>query len=188
MDSNVVVGILAGSITAFGWLVNHILTARRERHKQQTEALLNYVERQLEDLYGPLAFLVYEGRRTFQDLLDTLGRKYIFIENQPLSEKDLKTWLFWVENSFLPLNEKIQKLLMTKTHLIEGSHFPESYLVFLDHHNSWLIQHERWKKENVEYSWHSKVNWPEQFEKDIIKSFELLKTKHSNLLGKLAQI
>ncbi|MGK7895548.1 MAG: hypothetical protein AB4372_18525 [Xenococcus sp. (in: cyanobacteria)] len=188
MEPSLIVAIIASSVTAIGWLVNHVLTDRRDQEKRQTEALLKYVERQLEELYGPLAFLLYEGRRTFQDLLDTLGRNYVFSNNQPLSEKDLKIWLFWAENSFLPNNEQIKEILVSKTHLIEGSCFPESYIAFLDHHNSWFIQHQRWKEEGVEYSWHSKINWPVEFERDCIQTFEMLKAKHSLLVGKLTRI
>ncbi|MBE9159203.1 hypothetical protein IQ265_20530 [Nodosilinea sp. LEGE 06152] len=188
MEPSIVVAIVAGSVTAIGWMVNHVLTDHREREKRQTEASLKYVEKQLEELYGPLAFLLYEGRQTFQDLLDTLGRNYVFMHGNSLSKEDLKTWLFWAEYSFLPKNEKIRELLVCKTHLIEGSRFPESYVTFLNHHSSWFIQHQRWKEESVAYSWHSKINWPIEFEQEIIQTFERLKAKHSALLGKLTQI
>jgi hypothetical protein len=187
MGTPIVVASIAGVVTAVGWLVNHILTDRRERIKQQTEASLKHVERQLEELYGPLAFLLYEGRRTFLDLLDTLGRNYVFLGGKPISEEELKTWLFWVEHSFLPKNERIKQLLMSKAHLIEGARFPASYVAFLDHHNSWVIRHKRWKEEGVEYSWHSKINWPKEFEEEVIGTFESLKAKHSELLGELTR-
>jgi hypothetical protein len=188
MEPSIGVAIIAGSVTAVGWLINHILTDRREREKRQTEASLKYVEKQLEELYGPLAFLLYEGRRTFEDLLDTLGRNYVFTHDNSISKEDLKIWLFWAEHSFLPKNEKIKELLISKTHLIEGSRFPESYVTFLDHHYSWSIQHQRWKEEDVAYSWHSKINWPVEFEQEVIQTFERLKAKHSALLGKLTHI
>lgn len=188
MEAPIVVALIAGAITAFGWLVTHILTDRRERAKQRTEASVKHVERQLEELYGPLAFLLYEGRRTFLDLLDTLGRNSVFMGGKVLSEKDLKTWLFWAEHIFLPNNEKIKQLLMSKTHLIEGERFPESYIAFLDHYNSWAVNHKRWKEEGVDYSWHSKINWPIEFEQEVIATFEALKAKHSALLGRLTHI
>ncbi len=188
MEPSVIVAIIAGTTTAMGWLVNHILTDRRDREKRQIEFSLKYVERQLEELYGPLAFLLYEGRQTFQDLLSTLGRNYVFMKDKPLSDEELKIWLFWAEYSFLPKNNKIKQLLTSKTHLIEGSCFPDSYVAFLNHHNSWSIQHQRWKEEGVKYSWHSKINWPVEFEKECIKTFESLKLKHSALLGKLTRL
>jgi hypothetical protein len=183
---------IATAFAAIGWIVNHILSEYRDRRNQQLAASLKYTERQLEELYGPLAFLVWEGRRTFQDLKETLAElrgkkpedmKYIF----PLShENELNLWLFWVENDFFPRNEKIQQLLMTKTHLIEGARMPNSYLEFLDHHNSWKMDHLRWKKDKIEYSLTSKINWSEQFEKDIIVIFERLKTQHTKFLKAIA--
>jgi hypothetical protein len=95
--------------------------------------------------------------------MDNLGRPTVFVGNQPLSENDLRTWLFWAEAEFLP----------------------RSYVSFLDHSNSWAITHRRWKEQGVEYSWHSKINWPVEFERETIATFEKLKAKHSGLVGKL---
>lgn len=188
MNTPLVVGILAASVTLIGWLVNHILTGHRERLNQHLAASLKFVERQLEELYGPLAFLIMEGRRTFKDLLETLGRDYVFDEKDSLAEDELKLWLFWVENDFLPRNEKIQQLLMTKTHLIDGDKVPPSFLKFLEHHNSWKILHLRWQKEGVPYSWHSKINWPTSFEKDILNTFNSLKTQHDKFLKRYTEL
>ena len=57
--------LIAGSVTALGWLVTHVLTVWREDVNRSREALLNHTARQLEELYGPLVFQVYEGRRTW---------------------------------------------------------------------------------------------------------------------------
>jgi hypothetical protein len=185
MDAPVAAALVTGSVTAAGWLVSNILTIRREEQRHRTEAQLKFVERQIEELYGPLAFLLHEGRRTFEDLLDALGRRYVFQDAVPLSEHELKTWLYWAEAEFLPRNEKIKCLLMTKAHLIEGPVFPDTYIKFLDHANSWSINHRRWKDQQVEYSWHSKIGWPEEFEKDVLETFTRLNAVHSALLGKL---
>ena len=186
MQTPIVVALVAASVTALGWLVNHALTSYREEKRRQAETQLRYVERQLEELYGPLAFWLYEGRRAFADLLDTLGRRYVFQDDDPLPEDELRTWLFWAEFEFLPRNERIKQLLMTKTHLVQGAAFPQSYIRFLDHCNSWAINHCRWKEQGVEYSWHSKVNWPKEFEDEVIDTFQRLKAEHSVLIGRLS--
>ena len=185
METAVVVALITGCVTGLGWLVNHWLTSYKEERKRRTESELKYVERQIEELYGPLAFLLYEGRRTFNDLLDTLGRKYVFKNNDPLPAHEHDVWMFWVESDLLPRNESIRKLLMSKAHLIEGSGFPESHVAFLDHCNSWAINHRRWTEKGVAYSWHSKINWPRAFEQDVLKEFVDLKARHSILVGKL---
>ena len=185
METPVYVAIVAGIFTVIGWIVNHQLSHLRDEKARRHNASLIYIERQLEELYGPLSFLIHEGRRTFEDLLDTLGRPNVFTEGEELPEDELQTWMFWAENAFLPKNQRIKELLMTKTHLIEGGCFPESHIEFLDHHNSWMINHERWKKMQVRYSWHSKINWPEQFEIDVFGTFGDLKARHAKLIGEL---
>jgi hypothetical protein len=184
MNTPLVVGIIAAVITLIGWLVNHILTEQRDRRNQHLAASLKFTERQLEELYGPLAILVLEGKRTFKDLLETLGRNYVFDEHDSIAPDELKLWLFWVENDLFPRNEKIQQLLMTKTHLIEGDSVPASFLQFLEHHNSWKVLHLRWQKEGVAYSWHSKINWPRDFAKDVLRAFDSLKSRHGRFLKK----
>ena len=190
MDSIILVASITALITIIGWLANHILQSARERHSQRLRTSINFIERQLEELYGPLAFLVLEGKRTFKDLLETLGRDFVFYTDEwgerSLPEDELKLWQFWVENDLISRNEKIKELLMKKTHLIDGKKIPNSYLEFLDHHNSWMINHLRWKKEGIEYSWHSKINWPKNFGKDVLSTFEKLKERHSLFLKEIS--
>ena len=187
MDKTLVLAIITGSITLSGWLVTHILTIRRDRQNQRLSGSLKYVERQLEELYGPLAFFVLEGQQTFKDLLEAAG-KGIFNDDGTISEEDLKLWLFWVENDLFPRNEKIQQLLMTKAHLIHGDRMPENFLRFLDHHNSWKMNHLRWQKEGVKYSWRSKIIWPIHFEQEVLSTFSSLKLKHSKFLMEVTKI
>jgi hypothetical protein len=123
-----------------------------------------------------------EGRQTFSDLRSSLGRNYIFRQDAALSDEDLRTWLFWVENDLLPRNEQIKKLLAEKTHLIEGDRVPESYLQFLDHHNSWSINHRRWREEGVEYPFHSKIIFPSDFNDEVLSTFETLKARHAEYI------
>ena len=179
------VALIAAASAALGWFVNHALAVRREERRRRLEARLAFVERQIEELYGPLAAALYEGRRTFRDLLESLGRSHVFPESGELPEEELRTWLFWAESEFLPRNEHIKTLLRTKAHLIEGGEFPASYVEFLDHCNSWAIHHRRWLEQKVEYGWHSRIDWPRDFETEAIATFQALKRRHAELIGAL---
>jgi hypothetical protein len=182
MNPTVTAALVAATVAVVGWFISYLLTAITERRNLKQAAALKYIERQLEELYGPLAFLILEGRQTFRELLESLGRNHVFAGDGPLPDHELKTWLFWVENDFLPRNERMKALLSTKTHLLEGPNIPISHLAFLDHHNSWSINHLRWQKQALPYSWHSKVNWPQSFGKEVLSSFEILKARHVELL------
>ena len=177
--------LIAASAAALGWFTNHWLTVKREESRRRLEAQLKFVERQIEELYGPLAASLYEGRRTYLDLLDTLGRDYVFPNDGHISESDLRTWFFWAETDFIPRNEYIKSLLKTKAHLISGGEFPGSYVDFLDHCNSWAVNHRRWKEQGVQYIWHSKIDWPLHFEEQAITTFQALKLRHAELIGAL---
>jgi hypothetical protein len=186
MNTAILVAALAGAVSVVGWFVSYLLTSRADRRRASLIARINYIEKQLAELYGPLAFLIYEGRATFMDLLDTLGRDYVF-GDEPLPEDELRVRLFWVNNDLMPRNAAIQQLLSTKTHLISQGDLPASYLAFLNHYNSWRVTHERWKNENVPYSWHSKVNWPSEFDEDILRTFRELIRTHAELIGSVGR-
>lgn len=185
MNASILVALITAAVTAAGWLVNNVLSQRREERRARTEASLRYVERQLEELYGPLAAILFEGRQIFHELLDSLGRPYVFRGDTPLPPDELKTWLFWTETSFLPRNLQIRNLLTSKPHLVDGDAFPDSYVAFFRHESSWRIHHDRWVKEQVPYVWHSTVAWPEEFEAQVITTFTELKAKHAGLLDDL---
>jgi hypothetical protein len=184
MQPQVIAAIIAGSFVAVGWFVSYVLTSYAGIVSLKRTAALARIEKQLEELYGPLAFLIYEGRQTFNELLASLGRQYVFGLNGEISAEDLKVWLFWAEHDFIPRNLKIKTLLSEKTHLLYDSKMIDSYLKFLNHHNSWMIRHLRWQKEGHEYSWHSNINWPETFEEDVLFAFSELQKEHSKLLYK----
>ena len=183
MQPAITVAVIAATVSAIGWIVNYVLSSRSEKERGRLIARLSHIERQLELLYGPLAFLVYEGRRSFLDLLDTLGRKSVFRGNDELPQDELELWLFWVDHEFIPRNIAIKDLLSKHTHLVVGDNLPPSYIRFLDHHNSWYVEHQRWKERQVPYSWHSKFNWPQEFEGEVISAFEHLMKEHAKLVG-----
>jgi hypothetical protein len=76
----------------------------------------------------------------------------------------------------------------TNTHLIEGNELPASYHRFLERYSSWKLDHLRWQKDGVEYSWHSRINWPTEFDRDIHNTFQSLKERHTLLLDEVAAL
>ncbi|MFI6336286.1 hypothetical protein [Streptomyces sp. NPDC050535] len=183
MDSTSLAAVIAATVTAGGWLANHALSARADLKRRRTEARLTHVENQLEQLYGPLLFLVKEGRSAFDDFCDTLGHTPAFPPDGHLSSAERDLWLFWVDHEFMPRNKAIQDLLASKTHLLVGDRIPDSFLAFIDHYNSWRVTHQRWKEREVEYSWHSKAHWPLSFETEVVATYERLKNLQIHLAG-----
>jgi hypothetical protein len=188
MDIASAIAILGAIVTALGWLVTHSLSTSAENHRQKLISRMEFTKQQLEELYGPLAFLLLEGRQTFHDLEEVLGREHLKDEDvASFSEPELEVWRFWIDTDFFPRDEEIKKLLSRKTHLIEGNEVPQSYLTFLDHYNSWKINHERQLQKGIAYGWHSKINWPDQFERDVLNTFNELKKRQAVLIGMISE-
>ena len=185
MDLKITIAIIAGTVTAAGWLTNHVLSERALRLRQRIQSQLEHTTQQLEELYGPLAVHIIEGKRAYTDLLETLGRESVFRDSDPLPTEDLDAWMFWLEHSLLPRNRAIRDLLVAKIHLIEGALMPSSYVTFLQHVSSWEIKHSRWKDEGVEYGWQPSVDWPENFSAEILESFDHIKARHAHLVNQL---
>lgn len=182
MDLTLTIAILGAAISAISWVATYIFSTAADKSRQRLISQLEFTRQQLEELYGPLAFLVLEDEQSFRDLLEVLGRNHVFFDDA-IPPEDLKTWLFWVENDFFPRHQKITELLSSKTHLIEGEKVPESFLVYLNHTHSWKLHHERWQKQGIPYSWHSKVNAPSEFPKVVLSTFEVLKKRFARLTG-----
>lgn len=182
----VLAALFGGLVAGVGWFVVHHLQYRRSEEDRRAKAELEFVERQIEELYGPLAAILHEGRRSFLELCLTLGRNYVFHGDESLPDDELSTWLYWCDQEFLPRNERITELLHTKAHLIQGAAFPQSYIDFFQHATSWATHHRRWLDQGVAYRWRARVAWPLEFETDVFRAFSDLKQRHDNLLGRIS--
>ena len=128
MEPAITVAVIAAAVSAVGWIVNYILSSRSERERSRLASRLSHIQKQLELLYGPLAFLVLEGRRSFKDLIDKLGRNHVFMHNRELPKDELDLWLFWVDHDLMPRNITVKNLLSTHARLVAGDKLPDSYI------------------------------------------------------------
>ena len=212
MDATITIAVLGASISVMGWIVNYILSTSAERNRQKLLTQIEFTKQQLEELYGPLVFLVMEGRYSFSEALKTIASMPIFdVETLPkehvvqtkrkgtkieisgnvsdskisLGEDD-EVWAYWIENEFIPRNEKIKTLIANKTHLIEGEEMPKSWLEFIEHYNSWKVNFDRWKKGLAKFPLYSRTGWPQDLDDNILSTFKLLKKRQAYLMGIIA--
>lgn len=186
MDTALLVAIITATASILSWVVSSIFSSWREKRKEKLEARLKFIDKQLEELYGPLAFLVHEGENSFKSIFKTNRKKWVSLKgDDPIPKEQLELWIFWVENDFFPRNEKIKHLLMEKTHLIEGAKVPDSHLQFMEHYNTWKLDHLRWTEDGVDYPFISRVNFPDEFNDEVLETFSLLKCEQNDFLDKI---
>lgn len=56
------IALLGAMVTALCWLVNHNLSTFTENRRQRLLLQMEFTKQQLEELYGPLVFLMIEGQ------------------------------------------------------------------------------------------------------------------------------
>ncbi len=154
----------------------------RPAEPSPSAAELARVERQIEELYGPLLCLVEESRLAIEDVLFHLKRDYVFPTDGPLPEDELRFWLFRAENDLMPRNEEMVALIQAKGSLAEGGKLPPILAALVEHQASWRELHRRWKTEGVKYEWRSKSPFPRDLGAVLSREHAALKKRHGEIL------
>lgn len=171
------------AVAVLSAIVAYVLTRRAAREQHRREATLRHIERQLSDLYGPLTFLLLEGDQVFEDLCDDFGEDWREGKRYLTEDGEIKKWIYWAENYFIPRNREIQELLSQQSHLIEGDRLPQGFQDFARHHASWTLEMKRWREKGVGDGLFSRHSWPVEFSKEVESTFQRLKQRHARLLG-----
>jgi hypothetical protein len=180
MNPQIETALLSASISALvalaGWFANHNLTIRREGEARRQQASLKFLERQIEELYGPLLGLLDQGEAVFA----------VAHQRRDKGDPDAdKAWRYFTETYFLPLNAQMVALLRSKVHLMEGRKWPESYLSFFRHQAQFEGLHNLWAEEGVSSLNVQGAPWPSQFGLDARSTVDRLKARHSTALTRL---
>ena len=156
---------------------------------EQRRAKVDVVNRQLENLYGPLLALSNSTEQAWLQFRNRWrkGRPF-FLAADPPSEDDVREFRHWMNIVLMPANLKMQDIITTNAHLIDGSAMPREFLEFLAHVQAYQAVIAKWKPDdsgpqlmpriiNVSY-----VNHPKRFNAYIAETFNELKARQSALL------
>jgi len=137
-------------------------------------------ERALTELYGPLLFEVESSRLAIEDVFKTLKRDRVF----PLSDEELKFWLFRAENDLMPRNARMAAIAREKIGLAEDVGLKAQAALLLEHEASWRERHAKWKKDGTPYEWKSATPFPRELGTSLRAGFAALKKRHAEALAK----
>lgn len=105
---------------------------------------LEFVNLQIERLYGPLLATTTAGKTTYR-LLDQQGRSdAIFRRDNPPTVEQVREWRQWMRTVFQPLNLKMEELIMSNSHLIIGDSMPSTFSQVIAHTESFKALMANW--------------------------------------------
>jgi hypothetical protein len=161
---------ITAGVTIFGWYATYLYTKRREDSTRRLELELQFRQRQIEELYGPLHSLIeqiFNVWRVRSNVLETSGPN--LTEEQRLQVREF----FW-QRFFAPLHAEIGALLRTKLYLLEGNNLPASFAQYLQHATQEACQHRLWEELKIDTAKVLGQPWPQTFHEDVHSTLDQL--------------
>jgi hypothetical protein len=190
MDKNLLPALIgaasAAVVAALGWLIVHVLASRRDLVARRDSAARDHLEKQIEQLYGPLLGLIQHSRSAFAVAARILPRdQHGQVEFGRFSARDGEIWRFFVEDYFLPVNAKIRVLIRSNMHLLEAGILPKTFADFFSHEVQFEALHRLWKEKGVDSSGVASLGWPTDFEADVQTTLDALRLRHQVFLRRV---
>jgi hypothetical protein len=63
-----------------------------------------------------------------------------------VSDETRDAWIAWMKTVFVPANRAMVKLIVEKTHLLDGDDMPPEFHVFLAHVSGYEVVMKRWEQ------------------------------------------
>jgi len=137
-------------------------------------------QRQLDELYRPLAAMVEESRLSYIDFKKREGRQESLPTDRTLTDEEMKRWIDHIEKEIFPRNDRMCALIRSKRGLAEGPE-PASWQALLEHQDGWREDHQKWRKEGVAYPFHARTSFPRTLERELKASIAALEERRAAL-------
>jgi len=139
MNASILVALITGMITVVGWFTTKSLDRRQKR----VEFRRAYVQRQIEEFYGPLYSLIWQ-------IFSSNSLQQRMLQECPLNEDEKKrVKQYFFEVHFLPLHARIKNILDSKLYLIDGTEMPLCVYECLTHSQQEDTQRQLWITQGV---------------------------------------
>ena len=163
-------------LALIGYLAKYLNDLRLAQRKDRLER----VNRQLNELYGPLFALSRASTIAFEAFQARYGRTSIW-SDQP-TEEDMKTWQLWMTEVFMPHNNRMQETVIENAELLDESEMPECLLNLSAHVLTYKTVLKRWDAGDFS-EWWSVVSFPKGILEYSKNAYSRLKARQLELLG-----
>jgi hypothetical protein len=139
-----------------------------------------YVERQIEEFYGPLYNVVQQVI-----IANHVQHRIIHGESSSPTQlpraKEPEVRRFFQERYFFPLHAQINNILRSKLYLIEGTRMPESFYLYLQHALQEEAQANLWYEHNIDTRFLPGEPYPNDFQRDVRRHLDVLMDRYESL-------
>jgi hypothetical protein len=170
--------LVGGTITMLGWFANYHLSRKKEAETHRRETTQQQLERQIEELYGPLWGLIQQSKAIYHVACQRLPSVNGKVNQSEFNEQESEIWNYLKDTFFLPINVQTAQLLHTKAYLIESSEIPVSFKNFLTYQAQFEVLHRLWKDKGIDSTQVSGIGWPAQFNSDVAESLAKLRKQY----------
>jgi hypothetical protein len=178
-----IVAALAGAVAGGVFsLLNQILLDRRKRRE---EARLRHLQRQIEELYGPLYGLIQFGAAINEAEWLRLPKESRDENGWPRDEQGGKALQFFRERYYLPLNEQMLELIRTRIHLLDSDGIPESFAKFTRHAAQLDCFHRLYSEVAVRTHGITTIDYPPEFRSDVEDTLYKLRKEYDEYIRRL---
>lgn len=168
------------SLALLGYFATYFNNLRLSQRSER----LSRVNRQLSELYGPLFALSYASHSAWIAfrLKYRSNQKFFFSDDNSPTDEELKAWRLWMTTVFMPINQRMYELVLSKSDLLIETTMPEPLLELCAHVAAYFPVLKKWEANDfTEHT--SPLNFPDSLGPYCDQSFQNLKAEQSKLLG-----
>jgi hypothetical protein len=164
----ILIGIILAIATAIVGFVVSLLQDQRKRE-------IDFVDLQIEKLYGPLFALSNATLRAKNDLIAERrpGIKEYFDPHHPPSKADVLMFRLWMRIVFQPMNLEMETAITHNAQLIQGGHIYPVFEEFIMHVESYKATMAKWKDSDAEENPHFLEGLENKAKKDFPDGFDV---------------
>jgi hypothetical protein len=167
----------------------YVFTYFHKKKIDKRAAVLDRVNLQLRNLYGPLYAELLSGEAAWESFSEnywpTHGDDVFFSENATLTDEEKENWIAWREEVFHPKNERIESIIKKSIDLVEEDGFPEVFTDLMAHVAGYKVVIRQWEKSDFS-KYTSDCNFPiDGLFKMVEFQYDHLRTKQQKLINGL---
>lgn len=179
----ILIALIAAAVSVVGWFVGSYLKAKADDRNRRTQESIKFLERQIEEFYGPL-FNIVTQIRICSDVLEKLESKAIAVKRP--SDDLFQIRHFFHLNYFTELHNEFNRIIRSKLHLIEGVRLPESYYLYSTHTVQEHAQLTMWDEMKLDTSYLKGEPYPDEVFEDLERVLDSIMRKYTDQIRELS--